>query len=129
MAGPKQYADDEPAAPYDVYSEFMTREQFCNVMTNLPEVVVRWIALRVLNLDKPKWRHSLTETILEVLKSHAKERTPQPQDHATVNAMFDSVDVDGLGRISFGQFREGRKELPLHDILTCPKMSAADQDN
>ena len=67
--------------------------------------------------------------IFEVLKSHAKERTPQPQDHATVNAMFDSVDVDGLGRISFGQFREGRKELPLHDILTCPTMSAADQDN
>ena len=41
MTGPKQYADDEPAAPYDVHSEFMTREQFCNVMTNLPEAVVR----------------------------------------------------------------------------------------
>ena len=45
MTGTKQYADDEPAAPYDVHSEFMTREQFCNVMTNLPEVVVRRINL------------------------------------------------------------------------------------
>ena len=49
MSGTKQYADDEPAAPYVVHSEFMTREQFCNVMTNLPEVVVRWIPLPALN--------------------------------------------------------------------------------
>ena len=55
MTGTKHYADDEPAAPYDVYSEFMTREQFCNVMTNLPEVVVRWIPLPACTLlDKPK---------------------------------------------------------------------------
>ena len=45
MAGTKQYADDEPAACYDVHSEFMTREQFCNVMTNLPEAVVRRTSL------------------------------------------------------------------------------------
>ena len=45
MSGTKQYADDEPAALYDVHSEFMTREQFCNVMTNLPEVVVRLTSL------------------------------------------------------------------------------------
>ena len=45
MAGTKQYAADESADLYDVHSEFMTREQFCNVMTNLPEAVVRRTSL------------------------------------------------------------------------------------
>ena len=37
-----------------------------------------------------------------------KGRENRSKDDMTVNAMFDSVDVDGSGRISFRQFRKGR---------------------
>ena len=37
-------------------------------------------------------------------------RENHPKDDATVNAMFDTVDVGRSGRISFRQFRKGRTE-------------------
>jgi Ca2+-binding EF-hand superfamily protein len=40
MAGAKQVAsDDVPAGKYDIAEEFITREQFIRIMTNLPEAV------------------------------------------------------------------------------------------